>query len=107
MLKLQETGPQDVWKVLQKSRPAHTKAIPPLENKESFVEKCNVLRMALFPSPTPGTDVPHLKEPLKDLRNSTADITCGEIFTSIKQCKRKSACAYDRIPYLVILKAHN
>ena len=64
MLKLQKTGPPDVWKVLQKSGPAHTKAIPPLEGKESFEEKCNILRMALFPSPTPGTDIPHLKEPL-------------------------------------------
>ena len=63
--------------------------------------------MALFPLPTPGTDIPDLKEPLMDLRNSTAEITCSEIFTSIKHCNRKSACGYDRIPYLVIEKAHN
>ena len=107
MLKLQETCAQDVWKVLQKPRPTHTKAIPPLEGKESFEEKCNILRTSLFPLPTPGTDIPDLKEPHMDLRNSTAEITCSEIFTSIKYCNRKSACDYDRIPYLVIEKSHN
>ena len=29
MLKLQQTNPRDVWKVLRQSKPAHTKPIPP------------------------------------------------------------------------------
>ena len=107
MLKLQHTCPQDVWKVLKKSRPAHTKAIPPLDGKESFKDKCNILCMALFPLPTPGTDIPDLKEPLQNLQKLTVDITCGEIFTSIMHCKRKSASGNNRIPYLVIEKAHH
>ena len=107
MLKLQATNPQTVWKVLKKSRPAHTKAISPLDGQESFKDKCHVLRTTLFPTPTPGTDIPELKQPLKDLRNATAAISCSEISRSIKHCNRKSACGYDRIPYLVIEKAHD
>ena len=49
MLKLQATTPQDVWQVLRNSRPAHTKAIPSLNNETTFEGKCTTLRSSLFP----------------------------------------------------------
>ena len=107
MLKLQDTSPQDVWKVLRKKKPAHTKAIPPLAGQDSFEDKCQILRTTIFPLPTPGTDTPDLKPPLQDLRNSSRDITCSEISSSVKHCNRKSAYGYDKIPCLVIEKAHS
>lgn len=33
MLKLQNTGPADVWKTLKGTQPAHTKAIPDLNGQ--------------------------------------------------------------------------
>ena len=97
MLKLQQTSPQDVWKVLRKSKPAYTKAIPPLQGLNSFEDKCQILRTELFPPPTPGIDIPNLQEPKADLRNSTSNITSSEIRQAIKKCNRNSACSYDRI----------
>ena len=107
MLKLQQTSPQDVWKVLRKSKPAHTKAIPPLQGPDSFEDKCQILRTVLFPPPTPEIDIPNLQEPKADLPNSTSNNTHSEIRQAIKKCNRNAAYGYDRIPYLVIEKAHN
>ena len=53
--------------VLKSSKPARTKAIPDLAGQASFEGKCHVLRNALFPPPTPGSDIPPLKSPLTDL----------------------------------------
>ena len=107
MLKLQQTSPQDVWKVLRYLKPAHTKPIPPLQGLNSFEDKCQILRTALFPPPTPGIDILNLQEPKANLRNSTSNITGSEICQAIKKCNQNAACGYDRIPYLVIEKAHN
>ena len=107
LFKLQQTSPQDVWKVLRKSKPAHTKAIPPLQGLDSFEDKCQILRTTLFPPPTPGIDIPNLQEPKADLRNSTRNISSSEIRQAIKKCNWNAACGYDKIPYLVIEKAHN
>ena len=87
--------------------PAHTKAIPPLAGQESFEDKCQILCTTLFPLPNPGTDAPDLKPPLQDLQNSSRNITCSEISSSIKLCNRKLACGYDKIPYLLMEKAHS
>ena len=111
MLKLQQTNPRDVWKVLRQSKPAHTKAIPPLDDcdrirQETFEGKCNTLRSALFPAPAAGSDIPNLRPPKADLRESFTSVTPGEIRSAINRCNRNSACGYDRIPYLVIDKAH-
>ena len=61
MSKLQQISPQDVWKVLRNSKPAHTTAIPPLKGLDSFEDKCQILGTALFPPPTPGIDIPNLQ----------------------------------------------
>lgn len=106
LLKLQETSPQEIWKVLRKLRPAHTKAIPSLDGQDTFDAKCEVLRNALFLPRTAGTDIPPLQKPKIDLRAEFTSITPGEIQFAISKCNRNSACGYDRIPYLVIEKAH-
>ena len=106
MLKLQTTSPTEVWKVLRDSKPAHTKGIPDLAGQASFSGKCRVLRNALFPPPTPGSDIPPLKSPLTDLTNEFKEITPTEISQALKKCNRQSACGADRIPYTVIERVH-
>ena len=62
-----------------------------------------------FPPPTPGSDIPALQRPKDsdDLRNEYPDLTSGEIHSAIQRCNHGSACGYDKIPYVVIEKAHN
>ena len=106
MLKLQATTPQDVWQVLRNSRPAHTKAIPSLNNETTFQGKCTALRSSLFPLPTPGSDIPNLQTPEMDLRMEFFRISSQEIQNSLDNCNHRSASGYDRIPYIVLDKAH-
>ena len=106
MLKLQATTPQDVWQVLRRSQPAHTKAIPSLSGEASFLGKCSLLRSSLFPPPTLGSNIPDLQESTVDLRMEFFAISSLEIQNALDKCNRRSACGYDRIPYIVLDKAH-
>ena len=106
MLKLQTTGPQEVWKVLKGAQPAHTKAIPDLDGQSDFADKCNRLRSALFPQPTQGNAIPQLKPATADLTNEFDGITSTEVTRAIERCNKNSACGDDKLPYIAIAKAH-
>ena len=60
-IRLQTTGPQDVWKVLRSTKPAHSKAIPEPNGRSDFPGKCAALRAALFPPPAVENDIPALR----------------------------------------------
>lgn len=47
---------------MRDSKPAHTKATPPLNDQESFEDKCSVLRSGLFPPSAPSGSTPELQQ---------------------------------------------
>ena len=106
LLKLQTTGPQEVWKVLKRAQPAHTKAIPDLDGQSDFTDKCHRLRSALFPRPTQGNAIPQLKAPAADLTEEFDEVTSTEVTRAIEKCNKNSACGDDKLPYTAIAKAH-
>lgn len=106
MLNLQATGPKDIWRTLKRTTLAHVKAIPDINGQAEFPAKCAALRQALFSPPAAGEDIPDIRQPADDPRDDYSDITCADIAAAIPRCNKQSACGYDKVPYMVIEKAH-
>jgi ribonuclease HI len=105
---LTETSRKTIWKVTKTHTNTHNCMIPPLNNKEKFEDKCNLLRSSLFPiQPSISADPTSINlDSLQDLTDLYSPVTSSEITRALNKSDPNSACGHDRIGYNTIKKLH-
>src|SRR5690606_23644399 len=102
---LRQVDTSNIWKILKKSEPAHTRAIPTIDGASSFEEKCEKF-WKLFPTPTTSAQCPTLQPPMADLRTEQHEITTVDITNALRRCNLSGAPGYDGVIYNAISKVH-
>ena len=87
--------------------PVHMRAVPALDGRSAFQDKCDLLREVLFPPPEANSLPPQLKPPLADLHQEFSPVSQGEISRALSLSNRLAAPGYDRVNHKMLASLHD